>query len=233
MSKTGLFSILRPIVYCFRDGNGNFRTMPLKEFSGLDPNSQTILSLNLLLKLIFNTDFISTETKIYLSDRFMSAPALHQVLTETDPKYSKTKKDVANLIYRDQTRVARLVTPDELYKIAYKHGSASGLLERLSLEFCKLDKSDSVIQNLTIPLPKDVMSSKCDEDIFDDFLTRIAPYTKGYIENIINKLPKEAVGYFNYLMYNPMLSEQDKEKKDAVLAVLEASGDDYGNLDID
>lgn len=233
MSKNSLFSVLKPIVHCFCDANRNFRTIPLEPFADRDPDSESIVTLKLLIRLLFDTDIISYITKYYLSNKYITGPAVYDELKDKGPNPPKDKKAVSNRIYLDQNIVSEIISSEELYAIAYNKAPAGNVLIKLSKAMSIQNCDSEARQNLKLDIPTDVIYTDCDEFIFNDFLTRIAPYTVGYMENIRRGLPKAAIGYFNYLMYNPCLSEKDKERRDSIMSLLNASPEDYNELDID
>lgn len=218
MSKSNLFGVLRPIVYGMRDKNGNFRTIYIGQLKGLDPKSDGLVAVKMLVQLVFNTNYVSDITKEYLSDRNITAASIAEDLCEKGDS-DLTTKDVANRLYREQQKMLKIVEPTELYDIVYNGKDPSRLISNISSVLSKMDKNKDN-KYLAFDLDTSVISSECDSDIFDDFLDKIGPYTKKFIEYQCRQLPVVAVGYYNYLLHSPCLSENDIHNKDKLMQVL-------------
>lgn len=234
MSSTSIFKVLKPIVYSMVDKNGNFRTTFIGVLKDKDPRSDNMVALKFLIQILLNSDYISEASKMYISDRDITASSIASDLNDRNSKgkgYEVTVKDISNRLYREQDKIVKnIVSSNELYDIVYNDASPSKMVERLTKEVSKKNKKSSEI---VLDIPNDIIYSECDDDIFDDFLNKIRPYSKKYIENVCRQLPEAAIGYYNYIMNNPCLSEKDKQIKDHVMQLFNNCQLDNISIDVD
>lgn len=235
MPKEGIFKELRPVVYSLMDRRGNFRTLPIGNWKNKPLSEDRLRLMQTFLKLLFETDIICAESKLYISDLSITISTVNFLMQDRSENPDKVYnyKTTANKIYYDQRKLAEIFGKDIVYDVMWSNNPIDKYITAISKVMCDKGAGKELRDLLTLDLDDYVIASECSSESFADFLVAIKPYTKAVMENVCNQLPKEAIGYFNYLISAPSLSDSDTANKTLLIQILNNTytSDDENNVD--
>lgn len=240
MSKNGILVELKGIAYDMVDNNGNFRTVPIGTIGTRRLSNDRIRLLQYIISLVKDTDIVTQETKLYVFNRYISIKdvniEINRVLEPTGKQYSYNT--TASKIAYDRDKLQKLLGTDILADIAFRSENEDKIkihtknVINAHIKYGKHIKKD-LRDGLALEINKNYLCTELDEDKFDQFLSDISPYLKSHMEKIAEEIDKDSVGYFNYLLYSPMLSDVDKQRLEKLKQRLDPSYIEAELIDIE
>ena len=228
MNKKGSFKELKVVIKDIVDGNGNIRTFPVGALAKRDLDDNRLDIIKSLVRLCLDTDFFCYETKMYLENYDLSMSKIYRHLVEDgvyladdDNEFKKGERKVINKIANDQRKLDIAIGENVVTDLYNKSVPVGHYMIAIKNQYGKLGGS-SLRDNLHLNLDKKVIVSELDDDDFEALMRTIYPYTNMAINEAIESLGSDKVGYFNYLMTCPdgLLSELDFNRKNELVNIL-------------
>lgn len=222
MSKNGILIELKGIAYDLVDNNGNFRTIPIGTIGTRNLPNDRIKLLQYLVSLVKDTDIICNETKLYVFNRYITIRNVNEALNEIAESkggkqysYNTTQSKIAY----DRDKLHKLFGDGMISDIAFRTNNDEKMkeyTEKIINAHIKYNKNitTDLRDNLALDISKEHLCSELDDTRFDDFLMTISPYLKSHMQSISSMLDTDSIGYFNYLLYSPILTDVDKKRLD-------------------
>ena len=221
------FSMLKDIMHDLLDENNKERTIPIGTTAKRNLESNRIKALSLFCSILMNTDFISYETKYYLSHRDLSMEKVYRDLTELEYyekhnlRIPKNSRVIINKISYDQSRVDAKFGENIVSDILNKSSSYMQYVIAMS-KYREESVGNNLKDKLTLNLDNNAIYTTLTDEEFNRFLTTIAPYTTEKVTEVTKSISKNQAGYFNYLLISPngYLSPEDSERKLKLVGIL-------------
>lgn len=239
MEKGRMLSDLKEIVYDLMDNNGNSRVEPIGLVGSRKLPDSRLDLLRSFITLLLDTKILSDETRLYVFDRHISIEGVNDNLNNLEKNKNKTIPllTTKSKINYDRSKLERLFGRSMLGDIVLrennndKMGDYMSLIVDAMMKYRK-DKTD-LRENIALNLDKTVLCKELTEEQFDSFKLTIMPYLKSHMEMLAKTIDSDSVGYFNYLLYSPKLSEVDKQRLEELKQILEPSDTLDEQIDIE
>lgn len=229
MAKESFLVYLREIIGDMVDVNGNMRVTPIGATGKKNLSNNKIKLLSDIISLLRNTSIINKETRMYISNKYITIRGVNETLNEdiTNTQDRINNNTTLSKIQYDKNRLSKIFGESMFVDILSKDMDIS-IYERIIAEqYVKYAGKSDIKKNLLINIPSDCMSSEIEEDAFEEFIGVISPYIKSQITFIENNLDISSCGYFNYLLSMPSLTGINKERSDRIKTLLQ--GEDTQN----
>lgn len=222
MSKVGVFHDIKNIIPDLMDNNKNFRTVPIGVIGKRNVSEYRLGLVRTAIELLLNTSIITTESKMYLTDKYITKRGVNEKLNEDrDDEHKIPYKTTESKIFYDKGKIDKLLGPRFFTDIImYTNNSAAvsvyetNLLE--AMQKYGLHESGSIREGIALELDKRLFCKQLDEVKFQEFIRDILPYLRSHMKAVADGLDKDSVGYFNYLLLNPVLNDIDKQRLDYI-----------------
>lgn len=222
-SGNNFFKQLKEVVTCFYR-NGELLDKPVGSIANkLDNDKELIDFFKQFVNLLVNTRMLCNETKIYITDMYITYKGVCDKLYEItgkEPNFST----VQTKTYADKVKILRYFGDSFLVDlIYYKDKNSLGYLtEQLEKAYAKYGNSNLLRLGLALKIPdSEEMKDSLPDEQFKEFISIIAPYTKSQMQFIESNLDKDALAYCRYLLNNTSLkSEEEFEKRELLINLL-------------
>lgn len=219
MSKNGIISELKGIAYEMVDNNGKFRTVPLGTVGSRKLSNERIKLLQYLLNLVKDTSIVTSETKMYIFNRYITIKGVNEEMNRLMESKGKqySYNTTASKIAYDRNKLQGLLGTDILKDILLGYNNDSVIKKHTEnvinayLKYSKA-KGKDIRDGLALEISKSFICTELSEQKFEQFLVDISPFLKSHMRKVAEGLDKESVGYFNYLLYSPILTDEDKAR---------------------
>lgn len=212
MSKASILRQLRETYVCFYDENGNKYDTPRGIVVKRKLPDRNISILEMLYASIFSNTKISEDTKEYIKKQFITAEAVNDILNTRRDMYGEPHISLS-------TTRSRLLKDKNLIEALYGKYIIRDLVYS---EKCDLDKYEECIinqmsgkenkefkENCLLDIPSNIIKKRCEPEEFEDMLEFLKVYNKKAAKDTVNLIGESAIGYLNYLMTYPFLSDSD------------------------
>lgn len=245
MAASTTFQILKKLAPDMIDNNGNFRTIPIGEIKKRNLSDSRITLLKSLYTLLMDEGFTSKETRLYIFDPYITMSGVNNTinrLLQESKSWDGKEIPINNTYYKiqyDREKIDKAFGTTVATDIVYKSGNSSMIAEynkRLAQLYAKRNKTSvngALRENLALELRTDLMCSSIEQEKFDTFVEVIKPYIKEQMQAIVESLDPDMIGYFNYLLYNPVLSGRDKIRLDTLKIFLDPNYESSGDIEIE
>lgn len=231
MAKGSILNELKKLIPCVIDNNGNFRTIPIGIVKRQELSEERIRIIQTFVRLLVNTNFLQPETKIYISNEYITIDGVYDKIKNGDYTVDReaTFNSVRNRIYRDQMKISNTFGNDIVTDLYSSSKKIDKYINIMAEQFAKL--ADSTLKDsLRLDIPKDCINSSITDDEFNNFIEIIKPYTEIKAKEVEDNIDNRVSGYFNYILSCPdeCLSEDDLDRK-ILLVELLTTGDIHKN----
>lgn len=227
MAESSNFQMLRSLAPDLIDKNGNFRTIPIGTLKKRNLSETRLNLLKSIYTLIRAEGFLNEESVIYIFDPYITASGINKQMNEANeekPNWDGKKiplNTTHSRMSNDRKKLNTLFGGSIITDIVYKSQNHEAIAEysrkvaeAYAKQYSKTGGNEELRDNLALNLSRDVMCSELSSDKFDRFIELIKPYIKEQMRTIAEEMDKDMVGYFNYLLYSPVLSDKDKTRLD-------------------
>ena len=222
MANVGYFKQLKELVYDFTDSNGNVLNTPKGRIAKKELDDSIIKCLRRLVILLLHNDMLREETRIYISDLYITYNGVADKLKE---KYGKevNANTVQTKLWNDKGKITRYLGESMLVDlIEYQDiDKVEEYEERLDKAYEKFGNY-KVLDNIALELPEitDKLVDKIEQERFNQFIEIIGPYTKKHMEFISSMLDKDVISYCKYILSTNSLTGEDKDNKEVLKELL-------------
>lgn len=232
MAASSNAQLLRKTIPDFVDKNGNFRTIPIGELKKRNLSESRLNLLKSLYTLIMTEGFLTRETRMYLTDPYITMNGINSILNrELEEKSPGSPEITLNATYSKigagKRKLNEYFGNSIMSDILFKTQNEEAIKQyssRVAAAYAKNKKTSTngvLRENLALELRTDIMNSELTSEKFDDFIATITPYIKEQMKVVADGIDDDTVGYFNYLLYSPILSDEDKLRLDRLRIYLD------------
>lgn len=219
MAANEIFSHLKSAIKEFYD----FETKDVRATNsrGKTLSEDRRIILKDLIDLALNTSATNLETKVYLSNYYLSSGEVYKFLEEKTQK-TYNKKTTMNKIDYCKKKFAEELGRDAIVKIVdYTTNDISEYVKKIQemrLKYGEFNCFDNYILDLSdIPPSLEQVS----EERIVDTLASLESFKKENVNILKNSLDKEAVSYIKYISSSVGLTERDRELKALIKGIIE------------
>lgn len=222
MTETKYLGALKELVSCYTY-NGKVLDEPVGRLGELNLKPEIKEFLYRFVVLIMTSRMLCDETKMYLANKYITYAGVADEL-KSKRKIEVNPHTVQTKIWYDKGKLIRFFSERMLLDLV-EYGDTSKLPKyTASLEDAQRKYANSGLLNsidLTMPSTEGVNPETCTDELFNDFIRIIAPYSKRHKEFISSNLPVSAVAYCKYLLDSPTLSDEEMEHREMLMELLE------------
>lgn len=219
MAANEIFSHLKSAIKEFYD----FETKDVRATNsrGKTLSEDRRIILKDLIDLALNTSATNLETKVYLSNYYLSSGEVYKFLEEKTQK-TYNKKTTMNKIDYCKKKFAEELGRDAIVKIVdYTTNDISEYVQKIQemrLKYGEFNCFDNYILDLSdIPPSLEQVS----EERIVDTLASLESFKKENVNILKNSLDKEAVSYIKYISSSVGLTKRDRELKALIKGIIE------------
>lgn len=210
--STSILKQLKPVVCDFLDKDGNILYEPSGRYIRINIKPDRIEFLRQFIDLLLNTKYISKETKMYISNRYMTISNVYEELKVSNKDINLNT--VKAKIFYDKNKIAALFGDDMLAKvIEYKDTDMGEYWEKI---YKALEKygSTGVFDGIALKMPPSNLEKEITDEEFNEFIECIKPYLLTHMQEKSKGINRKVVGYIKYIMSSSVLSKEDIERKE-------------------
>lgn len=159
-------------------------------------SAESISYMQRIAQALMETDFINTETKLYLSDIDITYKDISEALTKN---FNTVKSSVFYHIKKISSELPKTL----IFSLLARDDRSKYQLEKCISKFEKLARGDINAQNvmlLDLSLRDGDEDFPIDDSEFDKFLELITPYCKKSIDRCNSKITPSMRRYYQYLL---------------------------------
>ena len=165
-----------------------------------------------LTELLMETDYISEESKIFLSTPYINYQGVVDEIYINSNRITTTNNVQSKVWYDKEKLVRDLGGELPIDVLEYTNRDVRVYLDRIANLRLKINKSD-LLKEVGLKFPKKtVYCDNIDDEDFEEFLDVIAPYTKKCMGRVANGIDEKVLGYIRYITTHKNLSETDKKR---------------------
>lgn len=197
------------------DSNLNFKLYTTGYLLEKGTNDINKKYLRDILSYLMNTKYVNNETMLYIFND-ITMKELNRALSEsedTDKNYGTCKVKITYGLNKIKEHLFPIIND------LVNNTNTQDIDDRL-IEVFGAFNFNSIANNLIIDLGKSQLTKELDEEKFKQFVSTIYPYTMNSVKRVIDSIPADCVGYFNYLIMSNNLSEIDKERLEKLKIIL-------------
>lgn len=176
-----------------------------------------------LVWLLMNTSMTCEETKVYLSDMYITYKGVADRIAEVTGR-TPNVNTLQTKTYYDKMKVIKYFGDTFILDLVYMKDKKNlpYLNERLDMAYTKFSSSNLLGDKLAVKLPEVTEAvTQLDDATFSEFLHVIAPYTRAQMQFIHDNVDLKAVAYCHYLLNARELpSSKDEENRQILLDML-------------
>lgn len=237
MPKESILKGIKRVVPDMIDKNGNFRTIPIGMVQKRNLSEYRLGFLRTFLDLVLHTKWLSNETRIYLSDPYISIKGVNEQLNAASDKhipYNTTSSKIGYDRYKIESKLGANFLVDLLMYTNNKSIIQNYEARMLSImESIGMHDSKSIRDKIALNLDKRLFCRELDDDKFYEFIKDIMPYFKSHMDAVANNLDRDSIGYFNYILSSPMLTDIDKKRLDYVSDLILGKGPSVSDVEVE
>lgn len=207
-----LLRYTRTVYAAFKEVNGKFKVNTSSTIGRMHLNDESMNFLADYINFVMNSGIISKATRIYITsieDNLINAIRAYNYgkseLEQIQPRQAY------NQVNYDTTKLLKLFPDDMITNIIYKRADLDVYNAMLQAAINKKTKKSILTQATVLNIPYAFDSKRPTDEELDDFFVLIAPYTKNIICIVEDKLPKNVVGYINYISSKSKLTYEEKD----------------------
>lgn len=210
---TMIFEHTKKVIYDLYD-NGVILELPKGYFIKTTVSEDRLKLLKDYIWLLLNTEFISEETKLYLSDRKHTPTTVADDMELLKGRRVKMAT-VASKIRYDRDKVTSMIGENIVVDcVIYYNRSIEGYRNKVDNLLVKYNEN-KLLDSIDIKIrDKEKLGIDIENDITDEeidlFLSQIEPYIKKNKEEIENKIDFKVASYIKYIDSKISLSDTEK-----------------------
>lgn len=195
----------------FIEVNGSLKVSTSSQIGKRNLSDRKMDFLREYIRFVKESGLLSQASLIYLdSDAGTPMEAIH-VYNATCGKYKQiTASKASNHFYYDSKKLLQLFPEDMLKNIIFTKTDIS-IYEAIFQAAISKKTGNSFLGKMTIlKMPGTVNSERPSDEAINEFFIMFAPYTKKSIAEVEQLMPKEVVGYINYIANKKERSDDEE-----------------------
>ena len=201
----------------FVEDNGNLKVDTSSAIGRMKLDNRAMTFLKNYVDFVMNSGVISETTKIYIKS-FENSP------TEAIKTYNATNagfkqipvKKAQNHLYYDSKRLQQLFPDDMILNIITRKGDIEVYESMLQNAINKKMGKSLLGKQSVLKIPAIVNPERPSDEDIDHFFMMYAPYTHKVVNVIESELPKNVIGYINYIANKAKPSDEEKALLDRI-----------------
>lgn len=191
--------------------NGNYKLDTTSAIGKMGLGKETYEFLAGYLDFVMNAGILGKATKIYIEsieNNLMDAiHAYNQGVSELE---RIKDRQAWNQVQYDTRKLLTYFPDDMIANIIYRRGNLDVYGAMLNNAINKKLKKSPLQEMSALKIPMAFEKEKPTDEEFDRFFQLYAPYTKETVKMIEEQLPKNVVGYYNYITSKSTLTEDEE-----------------------
>lgn len=195
---------------------------PVGRLSKKELPEDTIKFLSQFVDLLMNTRITCTETKLYISDLYITHRGIANEM-ELKGLGRPNTNTIQTKIWNDKAKIIKLFGEGMLLELIEYRNTSNLSHYNSQLSKAKEKYSNSrLLSNIALKLPDttNIKTTSVDSSEFDEFISIIRPYCKRHMSFISEQLPVEVVSYCKYILESKDVSDIDRDNRDKLLEII-------------
>lgn len=201
----------------FKEDNGRYKLDSSSMLAKRKLGDKTNSFLADYVEFVMNSNIISDVTKAYIESIETKVSDVVAAYNLNNPYKQITSKQLHNHLYYDEKRLCNLFSDDMIMNIIYKKADISLYETMLASAKSKKANKSLLAKQCVLELPTLICNEVPSKEDTDSFFVLYTPYARKIAQAMIESLPANVIGYFNYLSNKKNLTPDEK----AYLARLE------------
>lgn len=196
------------------------------KFNGRVLEKEVIEFLRDYYKFLIESDFLNECSLLWLNSNMGSVREAVQVYNDQCDELDKLNLNTAqSKIEYDKKKLKKYYNENMLLNVMSYPEKWLEEYKNILDSMCREYFNDKEYRSsMVIDIPKNCISKELSDVSFVQLTHMLEIYSKRYIESIKNlenkDMTKEMIGYYNYLISNKNLSEEDKRRLDIIRKIL-------------
>lgn len=210
MPKEGIPSDIKLCVKCFGGDVDCLYDKPKGQYLAQKLSDNCIEVLKDMLALLFKTEFLQEQVKIYFRDPYLTQVGAFEKLQDTQIERAKTEKAYNAVIYKASNKIKSLIGGERLSVIfGMDDDQLHALKNKIREARIRNNSQERLRRGCILRLPTNILNIELEEKDFEEMVIAIKPYVLTQIRIVEESLSEEQIGYFNYLLRGEGLNEVD------------------------
>lgn len=195
----------------FIEKNGNLKVNVNSPIGKRKLNERTMSFLAKYLRFVKESGLLSEPSKIWIESIESNPMDAIRTYNATSGKYKQiTPKQASNHIYYDTKKLLEFFPDDMLRNVIFKKCDIAFYESALENAISKKTKKTFLGKMTILKLPSVISQEQPTSEEIDDFFTLFEPYTKESIKQVEKMIPKNVIGYINYIAVKKERSENEQ-----------------------
>lgn len=195
----------------FVEVNGNLKIDPSSQLGKRKLSDRTMNFLKEYIKFVKESGLLSEPTMIYMESIEHNPMDAIRTYNATSGTYKQiSARKAYNSFYYDTKKLTQLFPDDMLKKVIFTKCDIEVYEATLRAAINKKMGKSFLGKMTVLKLPSTVCQEKPADDELDMFFTLFEPYTKEAIRQAEELIPKNVVGYINYIASKKDQTEEEK-----------------------
>ena len=178
------------------------------------------------LLLINESSIVSDTTKMYFQSIYDGGmKTVFDQIIDYESKNGTKKLNINTCLSKlryDSKKLTKYFPDDMISKLKNKNTkNIEHYTHKLSEAIVFYRRDNDMAKEICLKLPVDNVVENISNEAFEEMLRLIRPYTKNYMDKLMEVVPKEYIGYLNYLLYvgdEKYITQQRMETLKAMLS---------------
>lgn len=158
------------------------------------------------LLLINESNIVSDTTKMYFQSVYDGGmKTVFDQIIEYENSNGSKKLNINTCLSKlryDSKKLTKYFPDDMISKLKNKNTkNIVHYQHKLSEAIVFYRRDNDMAKEICLKIPADNVTESISDEAFEEMLILIRPYTKNYMNKLIEIIPKEYIGYLNYLLY--------------------------------
>lgn len=194
----------------FVEVNGNLKVNTSSVIGRMKLDDRVMTFLKDYVDFVMNSGVISETTKIYIKSFEHSPMEAIKSYNDTNTGFKQIPaKKAQNHIYYDTKRLQQLFPDDMILNIITKKSDIEVYETMLQNAINKKMGKSLLGKQSVLKIPAIVNVERPSDEEIDNFFMMYAPYTHRVVEVVESELPKNVIGYINYIANKAKPSEEE------------------------
>ncbi len=212
---------IRIVIESFVDSKGNIRDKPIGKMENIIIKEQIIYYARNLVDFLLNMIYLNKVTRMCLKNRNLSTDYISNYMVKKGDKYFKDKTLAKVLILNDMRLIDTHIGVNSINRI-FTGEDITGEEKSKLLKAISKYSSKNELCNINLNIPEYTLVTEIADEIFENQIKLIEPYTISNIKQVETQLDSRMWGYCMYILNSRCLSEVDREKRDRLKKILDS-----------
>ena len=197
----------------FKEDHGVYKLDTTSQIGRMKLPDRHMNFLRDYIEFVMNSNTISEVSKIYI--RSIETNPMDAIRTWNNfqnEEYAKIPdKKASNHIYYDTKRLLELFPDDMIINVINKKADLDTYETLLKVAISKKAGKSLLNKMSTLRIPVTVNSERPTDEEIDYFFMLFSPYVNRVVKQVEDELPRDVIGYINYLSQKSKMTAEEKE----------------------